>query len=139
VNTGKHRTARPRAARPGLRLGLTVVKGAALGSLLTLLVVGGFQTASSSGSGTAAVDDAYDRVVERAVTDRRCSFGGFDDRSPAASAVIRTEQGHLRVVSFEKGWDVYNGDRPGDLVAVCLDGAGAATGAALRRDPRIKS
>jgi hypothetical protein len=29
--------------------------------------------------------------------------------------------GDLRQVSFQVGWDVYNGKRPGTLIAVCLD------------------
>jgi hypothetical protein len=126
VNTGKHRSARQRAAQPALRLELTVVKVIGLGSLLAMVLVGGLQTASSGGDGTTAVDDAYDRVVERAVTDHRCSFGRLDRGAQATSALIRTVRGDVRVVSFEKGWDVYNGKRPGDLIAVCLEDAETA-------------
>ena len=109
---------------------LTAAKGAALGALLSLTVVGGLQTSSST-SGTAAgsVSDAYERVVERAVPDHRCSLPGSGSQAPAGSALIRTSGGHLRVVSFERGWDVYNGDRPGRLVAVCVDD----------REPRVTS
>jgi hypothetical protein len=59
-------------------------------------------------------------VVERAVSDHRCSFQGYNRHPRAASALIRTSGGNVRVVSFEKGWDVYNGKRPGSLIAVCL-------------------
>jgi len=122
VSTGKHRNARPRDARSRLRLGLTVVKGAGLGSLLALVLVGGLETGSAGGSGGAAsADDAYERVVDRAVADHRCWSRGLDDGSEATSALIRTVRGDVRVVSFEKGWDVYNGKRPGDLIAVCVD------------------
>ena len=101
---------------------LTAVKGAALGALLSLSLVGGLQAASSTdGTATESVDDAYQRVVERAVSDHRCSFEGFGGHALAGSALIRTSGGNLRVVSFERGWDVYNGKRPGRLVAVCLD------------------
>jgi hypothetical protein len=99
-----------------------VVKGLGLGALLSLSVVGGLGAASSTEeSATGSVDDAYQRVVERAVSDHRCSYQGFGAHSPAASALIRTSGGNVRVVSFQKGWDVFNGQRPGTLIAVCLD------------------
>jgi hypothetical protein len=101
---------------------LATVKGAALGGLLTLVVVGGLRatTPSAHPRGSEA-DDAYERVVQRAVLDHHCSYAGFGDTGIPASALIRTSGGQLRQVSFEVGWDVYNGKRPGTLVAVCLD------------------
>jgi hypothetical protein len=50
-----------------------------------------------------------------------CSPDGFGDGSTPRSAIIRAEGGHLRVVSFDRGWRVYTGSRPHALVAVCLD------------------
>jgi hypothetical protein len=137
VNTGKHRHATQRAARSGLRLGLTAVKGTCLGALASLVVIGGIQTSSPGQTGTASVDDAYERVVQRAVTDHRCSASGFDDASQPASALIRNARGDVRIVSFEKGWDVYNGKRPGNLIAVCLDDRDTAGYQALRVGRRI--
>ena len=103
------------------------------------MVVGGLQAVSPSGStGTESVDEAYQRVVDRAVPDHRCSFQGFDDAAQAASALIRTERGDVRVVSFEKGWDVYNGKRPGHLIAVCLDDRETAMHHVLRVEQRVK-
>ena len=139
MNSGTHRRVVSRGARPGLRLWLTVVKGAALGSLLAVLVVGGLRTAASGGTWTAAVDDAYQRVVDRAVTDHRCSYRGFDEDSHAPSALIRTARGDVRLVSFEKGWDVYTGGRPGDLIAVCLDDREPATDRATGEVRRVTS
>jgi hypothetical protein len=139
VNTGRTRSARPRAARPGLRFALTVVKGACLVTMLALVVGGGLQTASSGDHGTASADDAYARVVERAVTDHRCSFRGLADGSHVPSALIRTTRGDVRVVSFERGWDVYNGKLPGHLIAVCLDDLEPSKSHALRVDQHIKS
>jgi hypothetical protein len=37
-----------------------------------------------------------------------------------ATAVIRDGAGITRVVSFEHGWAVFNDERPGVLIAVCL-------------------
>jgi hypothetical protein len=47
-----------------------------------------------------------------------CSQEGFGDGSEPRSAIIR-DDGDLRVVSFDRGWQVYTGSRPHALVAVC--------------------
>lgn len=47
-----------------------------------------------------------------------CSQDGFGDGSQPRSALIR-DDGDLRVVSFDRGWQVYTGARPHALVAVC--------------------
>ena len=92
---------------------LATIKGAALGGLLTLVVVGG--------PGPRAEADAYQRVVERAVAGHHCSDAGLGDLTVPASALIRNARGELRQVTFEIGWDVHNNKLPGTLVAVCLD------------------
>lgn len=113
-----------RPARHPARLALTVVKGASLGTLLSLVVVGGLRTDTPSpdASALSAPPDAYSRVVQRAVAEHGCTSEDVGDRSIPASALIRTSRGTIRQVSFEKGWDVYNGRLPGTLIAVCLDG-----------------
>ena len=47
-----------------------------------------------------------------------CSLDGFGDGSQPRSALIR-DDGDLRVVSFDRGWQVFTGSRPHALVAVC--------------------
>ena len=47
-----------------------------------------------------------------------CSLDGFGDASEPRSAIIR-DGGDLRVVSFDRGWQVFTGSRPHALVAVC--------------------
>ena len=47
-----------------------------------------------------------------------CSSDGFEDGSQPRSAIIR-DDGDLRVVSFDRGWQVYTGARPRALVAIC--------------------
>jgi hypothetical protein len=47
-----------------------------------------------------------------------CSQVGFGDGSQPRSALIR-DDGDLRVVSFDRGWQVYTGSQPRALVAVC--------------------
>jgi hypothetical protein len=57
--------------------------------------------------------------VQRELMERfDCSSDGFGDGSAPRSAIIR-EDGDLRVVSFDRGWQVYTGTRPHALVAIC--------------------
>ena len=96
----------PFARAPALRVpsavALTSAKTLALGALLGALVA----------TGTPA--NAPDRSAATGVP-------GAADRPACSASLIRTEQGDLRRVSFEVGWDVYTGRRPGTLVAACLD------------------
>jgi len=118
VSTAQHR----RTPRRPLRVVLTAVKGASLGGLLTLVVVGGLHsTPPSARPGDPADTDAAQGVVQRQVADHHCSYTGFGNRAVPSSALIRTPRGQIRQVSFDVGWDVYNGKRPGTLIAVCLD------------------
>ena len=108
---------------PGtLRTALTLVKAATLGVLVSLMVIGGLRSDPSPGA-APGTEDAYARIQARADAGQRCS----SEQSAAGAAVIRTEAGRLRVVSFATGWAVYNGRRPGELVAVCATPTGATT------------
>ncbi len=98
------------------------LKGAALGGLLSLLVVGGLHaTAPSANPGFSEEADTSRGVVQRAVADHHCTYSGLSETAIPGSALIRTEAGEVRQVSFAVGWDVYNGRRPGTLIAVCRD------------------
>ena len=122
MRTARHR----RTPRRPLRVALATFKGAALGGLLTLVVVGGQHVAAPSAQpGDAAETDAGHRVLQHAVAVHHCSYSGFGSRAVPASALIRTPAGRVRQVSFEEGWDVYNGKLPGTLIAVCRDEAGS--------------
>jgi hypothetical protein len=121
VDPPRHRRTPRRSQRP-LRVELATIKGAALGGLLTLVVVGGLHpSAPSADPGFTAEADAYQRVVQRAVADHQCSYAGWGDQAVPSSALIRNARGELRQVTFEVGWDVYIDKLPGTLIAVCLD------------------
>ena len=75
--------------------------GTAAGVALGLVLVG----ADAGSSGTDA---------DRAAADSRCA-------GSAGKAIVRTPEGVTQVVSFERGWKVYRGERPGSLVVVCPD------------------
>lgn len=57
-----------------------------------------------------------DRMLER----NHCSTTGFGRDVIPSSAVVRRADGTTALVSFDQGWKVFNGERPGELVAVCL-------------------
>jgi hypothetical protein len=67
-------------------------------------------------AGLAVEDRPTHRLLER----HRCSTTGFGPDVVPASAVIRDGKGRLRLVSFDRGWEVFSNERPGTLVAVCL-------------------
>ena len=114
----RHRRGRPLATR----VALASLKGAGVGGLLTVVVVNGLSAGAPSATPAATPPASEHRgVVARAVVDHRCSYDGYGARAVPGSALIRTDAGRVRLVSFDVGWDVYNGRRPGTLIAVCLD------------------
>ena len=48
-----------------------------------------------------------------------CTETGFGTSATPRSALI-VRAGQLEHVSFDQGWSVFVGDRPGQLLAVCL-------------------
>jgi len=66
--------------------------------------------------GLSVQDEATSRLLAR----HQCSTTGFDPDVIPSTAVIRDGSGRTRVVSFDHGWAVFNRERPGVLVAVCL-------------------
>jgi hypothetical protein len=111
--------ARPAAPRR-LARGLLVLKSAALGGVLSLLVLAGIHATAEPTSVGQVDSTAGSLVIERAMTSQQCSQHGFDKATVPASALIRTATGRVKVVTFAHGWDVYQGRRPGQLIAVCL-------------------
>ncbi|WP_201931862.1 hypothetical protein [Nocardioides donggukensis] len=53
------------------------------------------------------------------MADLRCSASGLPGDAIPASTLIRTPDGRVRQVSFDRGWSVHLGERPGELVALC--------------------
>lgn len=65
---------------------------------------------------TSRVDAMFER--------NRCSVTGFGSDVIPARALIRRESGRTAMVSFDHGWAIFSGERPGELMAVCLGPAG---------------
>jgi hypothetical protein len=54
------------------------------------------------------------RLAERSALGARCE-------GASGRAVVLTVRGETRTVPFERGWEIYRGERPGTLLAVCPD------------------
>ena len=116
----KHRRSTPPRR---IALGLTIAKAASVGALLSV-TTGAWMSASQTlepprpdlGRADAAVT-----LVERTMREHRCSTTGFGASVQPGGALVRSEAGQLRTVTFDEGWAVFTGERPGTLVAVCLD------------------
>ena len=102
--------------------GLSTLRTAALCTLLTAAVGYGVAVPLTSDGPSTEMPAAqsFDRHVQGLMTQYRCSTTGFASGTIPASALIRTERGRVRMVSFDRGWAIHTGDRPGTLMAVCL-------------------
>ena len=105
-----------------LRTAVTSFRTALTAAALTLLVGLGAASVFSAPQppaeplGLSAQDEATSRMLER----HQCSMTGFEPDVIPATAVIRDRMGRTRLVSFDRGWAVFNNEQPGELVAVCL-------------------
>jgi len=105
-----------------LRTTATSLRTALTAAALTLLVGLGAASVLSAPQppadqlGLSVQDEATSRMMER----HHCSTTGFEPEVIPSSAVIRDLAGRVRLVSFDHGWAVFNDERPGELVAVCL-------------------
>lgn len=105
-----------------LRTAATSIRTAMTAGALTLLVGLGALSVLSAPQppaehlGLSVQDKATSRILEH----NQCSTHGFEPEVVPTTAVIRDASGRVRVVSFDHGWAVFNRERPGELVAVCL-------------------
>lgn len=109
----------PRRSRRRLALRLlTAVKAGAVASVLLLAVLGGLRPSAvvHDDSAPAASDD----VLVQAMAQHGCSVTGLHGEIPG-STLIRTADGEVRQVSFDRGWAVWTHHRPGTLLAVCRE------------------
>lgn len=117
------RLARPTSPRWLLR-GLDVVKGLVLGTVVTIGAAAHVQADQAAPAITAPAP-TVDHQLERLMAHERCTTTGLPEGSIPARTLIRLPDGHLRAVSFDRGWAAHQGTAPGVLVAVCLGAAPA--------------
>lgn len=111
------------AARPHwLRTTVRTIRIATTVMALTLLLgFGALGTIGSSQSdGSTRQLDMSSGPLDSMMQHNRCSFTGFDRTVIPSTAIVRNPDGATEIVSFDRGWAVFNGEAPGELVAVCL-------------------
>lgn len=123
-------------SRTVLRTVVGCVVGLALGAVVLTVALGpgmwhdmargdqGLRTTWLEGTRPAVVEESpresrIQQRVARLSAQRGCSRSGFGGAVIPASALVEA-QGRVRVVSFDEGWAVHQGERPGRLLAVCL-------------------
>ena len=101
--------------------GTTVVAAAVTALLLPDgLDVAGFGLTDDSGSAQSQVQTPTSARIDTLMDRYRCSTEGFGERAVPRSAIIRRADGHVALVSFDRGWRIFQEDGPASLVAVCL-------------------
>ncbi|KAA1421713.1 hypothetical protein F0U44_05420 [Nocardioides humilatus] len=110
------------ALSSALRTAALSIRTAMTAGALTLLV--GLGAVSVLGSPQPPADhlglSVQDKATSRIMEHNNCSTRGFEPSVIPSRAIIRDASGRTRVVSFDHGWAVFNNERPGELVAVCL-------------------
>jgi hypothetical protein len=97
-----------------------------IGSLVAMaLLPSGFDIADMSTGGEdpavrSHLESPADAYLVGLMKRYRCSTDGFGQEEIPQSAIIRRAQGQIAVVSFDRGWEVFQDDGPESLVAVCL-------------------
>jgi hypothetical protein len=110
------------AVRHAVRLAVICALAALLTAVTLRLTPGGetllLRTDGSHRPRTAASDDGVAERVARLGERYHCSRTGLADGEIPLHAVVLRE-GRVRVTSFDEGWAVYRGERPGRLMSVC--------------------
>lgn len=106
--------------------GTTLVAAAVTALVLpTGIDVAGFGLGDGAGTTASqvAIPAPTGARVEALMDRYRCSIEGFGERAVPRSAIIRRPDGRVALVSFDRGWRVFQEHGPTSLVAVCLRGA----------------
>ena len=96
--------------QPSTRAALAV-RAVKAGATTAVAVAAVVLTATATPAETRSSDSSVPQV-EGAFLDTRCA-------DAAGKTIVRTPRGETKAVSFERGWQVYRGQRPGTLVVVC--------------------
>jgi hypothetical protein len=109
------------AVRHAVRLAAICALATLLTAVTLRLAPGGetllLRTDGSHRPTTAASDDVAERVA-RLGERYHCSRTGLADGEIPLHAVVLRD-GRVRLTSFDEGWAVYRGERPGRLMSVC--------------------
>lgn len=109
------------------RLALITAKCALVGVTVLVVALSAFGRSpavpdpgrpGAAGATAGLIADASP-TVQRAMARHECTETGFGARATPRSALI-VRSGVLEHVSFDQGWSVFIGERPGLLLGVCL-------------------
>lgn len=103
---------------PGVLVGLNLTKSLLVGLCLALAFGLGATITDRADQSAAPHADVADSRVARLMDRYECSQNGFGPDVIPHSALIHVA-GRVRHVSFDHGWAVFTGKRPGTLMAVC--------------------
>lgn len=111
---------------------LTTAKCVLVGTTMTVVTISTFgrspavpgpgaagSPGSASTAGTAGATAGASLSVQRAMARHHCTDTGFGSMATPRSALI-VRSGVLEHVTFDQGWSVFIGERPGQLLGVCL-------------------
>lgn len=104
---------------PGMSLGLSISKSVLIGLALALALGLGASVTDRADQSSAPSIDSQTTGAARLMERFECSETGFGAEVIPRSALIHLE-GRVKRVSFDRGWAVFTGDKPGTLMAVCL-------------------
>ena len=103
---------------PGVSLGLSVAKSLLVGLCLALATGLGASVTDRADQSVAPSTEVADSRVTRLMDRFECSQTGFGADVIPRGALIHLD-GRVERVSFDRGWEVFTGDAPGTLMAVC--------------------
>jgi hypothetical protein len=106
----------PPPSRP-LRAALLALR---VGALSLVVLAGLWAPPYDGGGGSFAVTDDPPGTEQRLLDRFDCSRTGFDDQVPA-SALVRSADGRLRLVAYDRGWSIFTQHGTERVVALCLD------------------
>lgn len=115
VDRTRARRRPPRSWRTALTVAKTALGSAVVVAMLGTQVGG---TATTHTDQTTSVDPIAARI-DALMAREDCSYTGFGSDVIPATALLRTDAGKVRVVSFARGWAAYEGEATGTLIAVC--------------------
>ncbi|MDF1605267.1 hypothetical protein [Nocardioides sp. YIM 152315] len=103
-----------------LRLTLVAVRAGTL-SVAALVGLSALTGAGlDPGGGSTSSFGHRPAAVQEMIEQHRCSTTGFERDEPT-SAIVRSLDGRLRLVAFERAWQLFTSHGAASLVAVCLD------------------
>ena len=112
-----HASVEPRG-RASAQLVRRLITGAVLGMLVVSTPVASARMQERSEQQSGSVSPAWVSEAQRLIEKHHCSTKGLGEGRIPTRAVVRVGE-KVRTASFDVGWAMHQGTRPGTLLAVC--------------------